>query len=917
MADIVRQVAQRLSLRAPQRESVEILEKLVEAVKLDANQDLAAKLERAKTLGFRAFQEFERDFPSFAFALATGVGKTRLMGACVSYLFLQHGIKDFLILAPNLTIYNKLIDDFSNASSPKYVFSGIGEFVHSPPKIITGDNYSNISTIRTSSQSKHGQFGLFSEEVFINIFNISKINAETKGGAAPKIKRLSEYLGESYFEYLRNIDRLVLLMDEAHQYRAERGMAVINELKPILGLEFTATAKVKQGSTFVPFKNIVFEYSLGQAMRDGFVKEPAVATRKNLSQEKLKKLKPEELDHLKLEDAIRVHENTKTHLLRYAKNNGLPVVKPFILVISQNTEHAGELEQYIKSEQFFGSRYADKVMTIHSNQKGEEKEDNVQSLLSLEQHENPIEIVIHVNMLKEGWDVKNLYTIVPLRAFATAILTEQTLGRGLRLPYGTRTGDGEVDQLTVIAHEHFDEIIKAAQKENSIVLKQTIIDVDDPAFSGNQVVVPVKGRTEEALDKEESDIQKIKDEEQRKQATVALQVKRNVLEKLRADTAQALSLILNPADVESKETVQQIEEIVQTSFPLFGDEADAAIKSEQIKNIAKSIVKDFLPELIKASIPIPWIMVQPKNGAVQVGFHDFSLDTKHLPKFHPIHDEIQIKTLREQRDSYIGVVNTMGVKDTNENRIVARLIDHEEVDYEAHGDLLYKLAGEMLAYLRTYLKEEKDISNVVETQMGQVAEQIWQQMKAKFYCKTTEYEEPVVKPFTKIEPHNFSTLRDAEPKDFKATIDTTAELRRTLVTGFKKSCHSAYKFDVMPEFNFAKILEANGEKSVEKWLRPAPRQFHLHWNVHGSIYEPDFVVETKDGIWIVEIKAEDEIASEEVQEKKRAALQYCRYATDHNQENGGKKWGYILIPSKEVALNRDFDYFQKTFSANQ
>ena len=69
--------------------------------------------------------DFERDFPSVCFSLATGVGKTRLMGAFISYLYTAKGIKNYFVLAPNLTIYNKLIDDLSNPQSPKYVFRGI------------------------------------------------------------------------------------------------------------------------------------------------------------------------------------------------------------------------------------------------------------------------------------------------------------------------------------------------------------------------------------------------------------------------------------------------------------------------------------------------------------------------------------------------------------------------------------------------------------------------------------------------------------------------------------------------------------------------------------------------------------------------------------------------------------------------
>ena len=123
--------------------------------------------------------DFEREFPSLCFALATGVGKTRLMGSFVAYLFIEKKIKNFFVLAPNLTIYNKLIDDFTNTSSPKYVFKGIGEFVHNQPRIITGDNYDTVS-----------QHELFKSQIHINVFNISKINSETRGGKAPRIKRL-------------------------------------------------------------------------------------------------------------------------------------------------------------------------------------------------------------------------------------------------------------------------------------------------------------------------------------------------------------------------------------------------------------------------------------------------------------------------------------------------------------------------------------------------------------------------------------------------------------------------------------------------------------------------------------------------------------------------------------------------------
>jgi len=119
-------------------------------------------------------------------------------------------------------------------------------------------------------------------------------------------------------------------------------------------------------------------------------------------------------------------------------------------------------------------------------QKGEEKEENIQLLLTLEDPENIIEIVIHVNMLKEGWDVTNLYTIIPLRTSASETLTEQTIGRGLRLPYGKRTGNDKVDKLTIVAHDNFQRIIEEANKPGSIIKQKNIIEIDPAQYEGRR-----------------------------------------------------------------------------------------------------------------------------------------------------------------------------------------------------------------------------------------------------------------------------------------------------------------------------------------------------------------------------------------------------------------------------------------------
>ena len=128
-------------------------------------------------------------------------------------------------------------------------------------------------------------------------------------------------------------------MDESHRYRASAGVRAINELKPVLGLELTATPLRRDAAAApVPFKNVIFDYPLAQAMADGFVKEPAVVTRKNFNPAACRR---SELERIKLEDGVRLHESVKVELETYARENGQPIVKPFVLVIARDTTHAG------------------------------------------------------------------------------------------------------------------------------------------------------------------------------------------------------------------------------------------------------------------------------------------------------------------------------------------------------------------------------------------------------------------------------------------------------------------------------------------------------------------------------------------------------------------------------------------------
>ena len=112
MNPAVNTIANRLSLRRPQRTSLEILGRICDIISMEKGTDVGQALKAVQS-EFSTVTDFERDFPSFCFALATGVGKTRLMGAFIAYLNKTEGFRHFFVLAPNLTIYNKLIADFT------------------------------------------------------------------------------------------------------------------------------------------------------------------------------------------------------------------------------------------------------------------------------------------------------------------------------------------------------------------------------------------------------------------------------------------------------------------------------------------------------------------------------------------------------------------------------------------------------------------------------------------------------------------------------------------------------------------------------------------------------------------------------------------------------------------------------------
>ncbi len=936
---VARSIAGRLSLRQPQTESLDILHNALEAV--PALRDSHARspdelkaMQTALASQFPTLTDFEREFPSMCFALATGVGKTRLMGAFISYLYAAYGYKHFFVLAPNLTIYDKLIRDFT-PNTPKYVFKGIAEFATAVPEVITGETYEQRGDLVSQA---------IDAPVQVNIFNISKINSEVRGGKAPKIKRLSEYLGQSYFDYLASLPDLVLIMDESHRYRAGAGIRALNELKPLMGLEVTATPFTEgTGGKTVPFKNVVMDYPLARAIEDGFVKEPAVVTQQNFNPADHSS---EQIEVIKLKDGVRVHEETKVHLLTYAAQTGLKPVKPFVLVIARDTTHAAQLLARIESDTFFGGNYKGKVIQVDSSRTGAEEEEMIRRLLAVESYDEPTEIVIHVNMLKEGWDVTNLYTIVPLRAANARTLIEQSIGRGLRLPYGRKTGVEVVDRLNIIAHDKFQEVIAEANKGDSpIRLKQLKLDPTDS--EGNRLTsyaVPstmavvlgladVKGTgasgksfvaggpvSSEAmsgvLTPGATTLQQttghittvLHTGEDRQIAMAAMEVIAEV-GRLRhsvdgVGSSERGKLIAPTSASLSTPSVQEhIAQLVQQRLiPQQGSLAVDGLESKFNDAAAVAeVVKQAVDIFVEHTIDIPRISIVPV-GPVTSGYAPFQLDISRL-NYQPLANTLESHGLQSNRVLTYGeaaVVEESRFADY----IVRELINFDDVSYDDHADFIYQLADQAVTHFQTYLTDDDALHNVLANYAKPIADTIHTQM-AKHYVEESAGSDVVISQgFVPLKPCAFTAKDDVKPPHWAP--DDKRTIGQYLYGGFMRCAYPYQKFHSDTERILATVLE----RQAKRWFRPASGQFNIYYRSGASQpeYIPDFVAQLPDMVLLIETKKAQEVAAAQgsetdVKAKAEQATLWCKHASDYAKTVGGKPWKYLLVPHDAVAAN--------------
>lgn len=865
MSGTVSKIKYAMSLRTPQEEALSYLDAI--STHCDYKRDDKETIEAAAS----EYSENNRkvrtkfDFPSFCYNMATGIGKTRLMGAFIYYLYKTKGYKHFFILAPGNTIYDKLRNE-SNPAHPKYIFKGLEAEV-GRPRVWDGENYDQYPV-------KYEQGSLFVDqmsEIQLFIFNIGKI-FNSKTDTQFNFHKFKETLGASFADVLAQFDDLVICMDEAHHYSAPASVKAINYLKPILGLEFTATPKSPS--------NVIYSYDVARGAAEGYLKIPVVMGRSNIAG-----YSQDDIEEMKIRDGLTLHEHRKTVLREYCANNELDYVKPIVLIACKDTDHAKKIRALIDSDDFMNGKYKGKVIEIHSKQTGEESEENVRLLLSIESVANPIEIVLHVYKLKEGWDVNNLFTIIPLNAAKSDILAMQTIGRGLRLPFGEQTGNEDLDTLDIVAHDHYRELVDEIRSSDIFRYR----DLDKTGVEDSESVDVSSTFEDGQLSFIDEAITStgLKSFDQMRNPQTQLEIYEAYVKNFMAsqeknrksDNPNQLSLFdIAPEVMQTGETPGP--QSTGTDTVSTTPDTQSGKRPMTQEEFAKTVT-----EYSAKAISVPKILVQTTSEVkfnhfeVKRTIQDFEIATAKIERFDAINQHL------------LTVVDAQALEvEDARNTLACMLLDSiSELSYD-DADFIIDVVEQ---YLSQIPGDDEEKKKIVRRYAGLIVNDIKKQIYTHMDRKTQDIH-IVQKDLIVFRKFVKNVKKNGQVRYDKPFTDRS-NIKKYLFTGYKKSYYPANAFDSDTERQFSVILEEDPD--VIRWIKPPLNQLGLFWKA-GQQYNPDFLVEMTTGKYMVEVKALNEVNNEEVVSKAREGIRWCTFASTADPDH--KTWEYRLISDDNI-----------------
>ncbi|MCK7660045.1 DEAD/DEAH box helicase [Corynebacterium antarcticum] len=369
--------------------------------------------------------------------LATGVGKTYILASFIEYLRRQ-GVKNVMVVTPSTVVQKKTVNDLSDGSN-RY----IGGFDIPPAVVTPGNMYSVFHGMQAFSGTDDGST--------VYVFNVQQLFPPKEGGpneasgteaARRKVYRFQEESG-ALAERLINLEDLVIIADESHLFG--RSAKVFRD--SLANLDPAVTV----GLTASPDKDdtIVFKYPLWRAIDEQYVKQPVLVFRQS----------GYATDDRQLQDAVSLLRFKEEQYAQYRDlHPDGPQIKPLLFVVCADVNHATETADELRGTHLPNTPDGPQVLQV-DHQHDDDVTNNF--LQGIDRPGSPIRAIVSVNKLREGWDTKRIAVMCTLRTMGSEVLTQQVMGRGLRLPFGKITGNGPVDQLDIISHKSFVSLLKS------------------------------------------------------------------------------------------------------------------------------------------------------------------------------------------------------------------------------------------------------------------------------------------------------------------------------------------------------------------------------------------------------------------------------------------------------------------------
>ncbi len=797
--DVIAEIAARLDLREPNREAI---------------QSLAAEVSQ--------YYDVDEQQPPFEAVIdsATGVGKTYIMAGGMEFLAAVHGVRDFVIVTPGRTILEKTVDNFTPGHAKSLL-----DNMSFRPVVITADNFATPA-MRSAMEDD--------TVIKLYVFTVQSLIKPETSTAGRKTHKFQEGLGTEFYAHLQGVDRLVAFADEHHTYYGPSFSKAVRDLDPWVLVGLTATPDKK-----TPKEQIIFRYPLAAAIADKLVKTPVIVGRRDDRSDPL----------TKLIDGVTLLRAKSDALEAYTAAHGLPMVQPVMLVVAKDIAEAEEYGGILKTGEFFAGAYADAVLVVHSKAPDEA----LAALAAVEDDSSPVRIIIAVGMLKEGWDVKNVYVIASMRASVSEILTEQTLGRGMRLPFGTYTGVEILDTLEVVAHERYEDLLKKAGVLNEAFVDyrtraalrvnaqgQTVVVTESVEVSPAPVIVadPAAPAPTPA-DETSAPVLTVVADRVTQVTEGVLRMKREI--KMHPDAPALKVPVLRMTTVQSSFSLADI-----TDTDNFG-KLGSALAANPEGELARTLVGARVvvgPDGIKRTEMVRSEAADRIRSAPTL----FSIDELRSQLTDLVLASAAVPARKDQRAAFQPLLEAF----------LAGLGSKAEEVLSANLDR----AGARLVRL--------------------VAEE-----RRRFMAKPS-YEEVV-----RVE--NFKPVRVT---DRDTTKDRLGPFAKSMAyEGWSRSIFLVEWFDSEPERRVANMVDSDDK--VTAWVRLHINELPILWNSGGQQYNPDLIVVEDDGThWVVEVKMDKEMASQDVKAKREAAQRWANHVSADEQVEA--TWKYLLVSESDI-----------------